>query len=235
MPNAMLNLLLFAMLPYVALFLFFLITIQRYRTQPFSYSSLSSQFLENKEHFWGLVGFHYGILGVLTGHLCGLLVPSHILSWNSRPLRLYILEITGLALALMAMIGIISVLHRRMTFSKPRVVTSIADWIIEALFVLQIGLGIYVAVFHPWGSSWYASSAVPYLRSLFKFNPDVTYLATMAWAIKLHIVNAWLIIGVFPFTRLVHMLVAPLPYLWRKPEVVRWYGVRMTPPRRTKG
>ncbi len=37
------------------------------------------------------------------------------------------------------------------------------------------------------------------------------------------------IVLLFPFTRLVHMLVAPLPYLWRKPEVVRWYGIRKIP------
>lgn len=234
MANATLNLLLFAMLPYVALSLFFIVTIQRYRTKPFSYSSLSSQFLDSREHFWGLVGFHYGILAVLTGHLCGLLVPAHILAWNSRPLRLYILEITGLAFALMALIGILGVLHRRVTYSKPRLVTSLADWIIEILLLVQIGFGIYVAVYHPWGSSWYAASAAPYLWSLFKFNPDVSYLTTLPFAVKFHIVNGWLIIGVFPFTRLVHMLVAPLPYLWRKPEVVRWYGVRMGAPRRAK-
>ena len=60
-----LDLLLFAVLPYVALFVFFLVTITRYRTRPFTYSSLSSQFLENNEHFFGLVSFHYGILTVL--------------------------------------------------------------------------------------------------------------------------------------------------------------------------
>ncbi len=231
---AVLDLLLFAMLPYVALFLFFLMTIQRYRTQPFSYSSLSSQFLENKEHFWGLVGFHYGIIGVLTGHLLGLLIPAQILTWNSRPLRLYVLEITGLALAVMALIGLVSILYRRMTCSKPRRVTSVFDWIIEVLLLIQVGLGIYVAVFHPWGSSWYAASAAPYLWSVFKFNPDVSYLTTMPFVVKAHMVNAWLIIGLFPFTRLVHLLVAPFPYLWRKPEVVRWYGIRVLAPRRAK-
>jgi nitrate reductase gamma subunit len=35
-------------------------------------------------------------------------------------------------------------------------------------------------------------------------------------------VNAWLLIGFFPFTRLVHVLVVPNPYLWRKPQLVVW-------------
>ena len=60
-----LDVLFFAVLPYVALVLFLVVTVQRYRKQSFSYSSLSSQFLENRQHFWGMVPFHYGILFVL--------------------------------------------------------------------------------------------------------------------------------------------------------------------------
>ncbi len=55
---------LFAVLPYLATAIFLLVTIQRYRTQKFSYSSLSSQLLENRQHFWGTVPFHYGLIVV---------------------------------------------------------------------------------------------------------------------------------------------------------------------------
>lgn len=224
------NLLLFVVLPYFALGLFLIVTIQRYRKVPFTYSSLSSQFLESREQFWGLVSFHYGIIIVLTGHLIGLLIPRQVILWNSRPLRLYVLELTGLLFGLMALVGICAAFHRRLVLPKTRIVTSVVDWLVVALLALQIASGIYVAVVYPWGSSWYAASAVPYLWSLFTFRPDAGYLATMPFAIKLHIVNAWLIVAVFPFTRLVHLLVAPLPYLWRKPEVVRWYGIRRLRP-----
>jgi nitrate reductase gamma subunit len=44
--------------------------------------------------------------------------------------------------------------------------------------------------------------------------------------VKLHIVCAYVMIAFFPFTRLVHALVVPNPYLWRKTQVVRWYGIR---------
>lgn len=224
------NLLIFVVLPYFALGLFLVVTIQRYWKTPFTYSSLSSQFLENRQHFWGLVSFHYGIIVVLTGHLIGLLIPRQVLAWNSRPLRLYVLELTGLLFGLMALVGLCAAFHRRLVLPKTRIVTSVADWLVVALLVLQIAAGIYVAVVYPWGSSWYAASAAPYLWSLFTFRPDPGYLATLPLPVKLHIVNAWLIVAVFPFTRLVHLLVAPLPYLWRKPEVVRWYGIRRLSP-----
>ncbi len=225
-----LNLLLFAIVPYAALLLFFLGTILRYRGTPFTYSSLSSQFLENQQHFWCLVSFHYGILTVLTGHLIGLLLPSQVLWWNTRPLRLYILEVTALAAGLMTLVGLCTAMYRRIMSAKPRRVTTIADWIILALLLVQVVAGIYLSIVHPWGSSWFAASAAPYLMSLFTFRPDVSFLATLPFSVKLHIVNAWLIVGVFPFTRLVHALVAPVPYLWRKPEVVRWYGIRLGRP-----
>jgi nitrate reductase gamma subunit len=226
-----LNTLLFAVLPYAALLTFLLVTIQRYRRTPFTYSSLSSQFLESKQQFWGAVSFHYGIVTVLTGHLIGWFLPRQVLAFNSRPLRLYVLEITGLAAALMTLVGLCSLLHRRVVLPKARRVTTVADWTIEALLIVQVCAGIYVALFHPWGSSWFDASAAPYLWSVFKFSPDPTFLTTMPFPVKLHIVTGWLIVGVFPFTRLVHALVAPLPYLWRKPEVVRWYGIRMLEPR----
>src|SRR5437868_14417905 len=178
MTNPTMNLLLFAMLPYVALFVFFLGTIMRYRKAPFTYSSLSSQFLENNQHFWGLTALHYGIFAILMGHLMGLLIPRQVLLWNSRPLRLYVLEIFSLAFALMALVGFVGVIERRIRYPKARTVTTPADWIVESMLILQAAVGIYVAIFYPWGTSWYSTSAAPYLHSIFLFRPDISYLVT---------------------------------------------------------
>jgi nitrate reductase gamma subunit len=215
--------LLFVVLPYVAFFTFFLVTIQRYRSRSFTYSSLSSQFLENRQHFWGLVPFHYGILTVLAGHVVAFLVPREILAWNSKPVRLYILEITALIFGLLTVTGLAAAMVRRLSVSKVKQVTSARDWVLYALLLLQVVTGVGVALFHPWGSSWFAASATPYLWSILKLNPDIGAIVAMPWLVKLHIVNAYVVIGFFPFTRLVHVLVVPNPYLWRKPQVVRWY------------
>ncbi len=220
---------LFAVLPYVVTALFFLVTIQRYRAQTFSYSSLSSQFLENKHHFWGMVPFHYGIIIILVGHVVAFLFPREVLAWNGQPLRLYILEVAALIFGLLSLVSLISIVLRRYSFTKIRTVTSLSDWILYVLLLVQVASGVYIAIFHPWGSSWFATSATPYLKSLLILNPNVNYVIAMPFMVKLHIVNAYLVIGFFPFTRLVHILVVPNPYLWRKPQVVRWYhgpGVR---------
>jgi nitrate reductase gamma subunit len=215
---------LFAILPYMVAITFLPVTIQRYRARGFTYSSLSSQFLENQQHFWSLVPFHYGILVVTAGHIVAFLLPKQLLAWNSQPLRLYVLEISALIFAGLSLVGLCAALVRRFTASKVRIVTTTRDWVLFALLLVQIATGIGVAIFHPWGSSWFAAAVTPYLWSLAKLSPNLAAVSAMPLLVKLHIVNAYLVIGYFPFTRLVHVLVVPNPYLWRKPQVVRWYG-----------
>jgi len=222
------NFLWFGVLPYLAMAIFFVVTVQRYRQRAFTYSSLSSQFLENKHHFWASVPFHYGILAVLAGHVGAFLLPKVVLSWNAAPLRLYALEITGFALAVMTLVGLVNIIVRRLSNVKVRTVTTPADWFLYFLLFVQVVSGMGVAAFNGWGSSWFAASVVPWIWSLLSFNPDVSYVAAMPWLVKLHIVNAFLMIGFFPFTRLVHILVIPNPYLWRKTQVVLWNRDRTT-------
>ncbi|MDT8325359.1 MAG: respiratory nitrate reductase subunit gamma [Bacteroidota bacterium] len=212
-------------LPYVAMTVFLLGSIQRYRGRMFTYSSLSSQFLENQQHFWALVPFHYGIIIILLGHLIGFLLPDTVLAWNSVPLRLYVLETTALIFGLCTLTGLVAIVLRRLRDGKVRFVTSRADWVVLAVLILQVFSGVYVALFHGWGSSWFASSATPYLWSLLTLSPSAAAVAAMPLFVKLHIVSAWILVLVFPFTRLVHVLVVPNHYLWRKPQIVRWYGI----------
>lgn len=218
----MLDILLFVVLPYLALALFFLVGISRYRKRPFSVTSLSSQFLENRQHFWSTVPFHYGILGVLAIHLAGLLIPDTILAWNSSGLRLLFLEVTGLALGLLTLFGLINSMIRRVRFPRIKVVTNLSDWILLWMLLAQVVLGCLIAINHGWGSSWFASNASPWLWSLFTLSPDASYVSALPLLVKLHIIGAWLLIGFFPFTRLIHVLVMPNHYLWRKTQVVLW-------------
>jgi nitrate reductase gamma subunit len=215
--------LLFSVLPYVAFFSFFFLTVQRYRQRGFSYSSYSSQILENKLHFWSTVPFHYGILVVLTGHVIGFLFPRQLLLFNRIPVRLYILEVSALIFGLLALVGLVAAVSRRIIEPKVRALTSVSDWVLYGMLLVQLASGVNLAVFHSWGISWFAATATPYLRSLVRLHPDFSSIAGMPLSVKLHIVNAYLLIGFFPFTRLVHILVVPNPYLWRKPQVVRWY------------
>jgi nitrate/nitrite transporter NarK len=63
---------------------------------------------------------------------------------------------------------------------------------------------------------------IPNLRSLFLFNPDLSLVATLPIAVKVHIIGAFCLVLLLPFTRLVHFLSVPLQYVWRPPQVVVW-------------
>ena len=218
----MLDNLLYIILPYAAFTLCVVISIQRLRKRGFTYSSLSSQFLEGDELFYGSVPWHIGILIVLTGHLIGFAIPQQVLWWNGVPARLYVLETTALLFGLLAFIGIVSLIVRRLTSARIRAVTSPMDIVVLLVLLIQVALGVFTALFYRWGSAWYATSAVPYLRSLFLLQPDLKMIAPLPMAVKAHIVNAFVFLAILPFSRLVHMLVVPVPYLWRPYQIVIW-------------
>ena len=66
----------------MALLTFLLGSIIRYKVRPFSVSSLSSQFLENRMLYWGSHAFHIGIVVLFFGHLIGFLFPSGVISFT---------------------------------------------------------------------------------------------------------------------------------------------------------
>jgi nitrate reductase gamma subunit len=213
---------LFGVLPYVAIILAVVATLWRYFSDRFSYSGLSSQFLENRQLFWGSVPWHYGILFILTGHLVGFLFPRTVLAWNGVPLRLYILEGTALAFGLLALLGLIVLLIRRAANARIRAVTSTMDVVLLLVLLAQVLAGVGIAVSYRWGSSWYSGIAVPYLWSLLSLSPDIALVSNLPFLVQFHIIGAFVILALLPFTRLVHLLSLPYSYLWRPYQLVIW-------------
>jgi nitrate reductase gamma subunit len=209
-------------LPYAASVLFLAGTIYRYRATKFSFSSLSSQFLEGRTLFWGTMPFHWGLIVVFLGHLTAFLVPGGIIAFNRHPVRLLILETTGVIFGLMVLIGLVALFVRRTTNDRLKVVTSRMDIAVEILLIVQVITGIAIAMFLRWGSSWFAEVLTPYLWSLVVFRPDISAVASLHWLIKLHIIVAYVIFMLIPFSRLVHLLVVPFSYLWRPYQRVVW-------------
>lgn len=218
----MFDFILFAVFPYVAVTVELVVSIYRYRNNSYKFSSLSSEFLENNQLFWGSVPWHYGIIVLLFGHFLGFLFPREVLAFGSVPMRLLIIEISALVFGLMALFGLVVLMHRRLTQPRIKVVTSRMDIFILALLLLQVITGVSTALFYRWGINWYAASMVPYLKSLFLLSPKLGYVVSLPLVVKLHIVGAFLIIAILPFSRLLHFLVLPVHYLWRSWQVVIW-------------
>lgn len=222
----MFDLFLYGVFPYLALSVAISGGLFRYYRDRFTFSSQSSQFLENGRLFWGSVPWHYGIIILLVGHLIGLLVPDWVASFNGVPVRLYVLEATALGLGLFALLGVVALIARRVTSPRVRAVTTPIDMILLVLLLAQVALGVYTAIFQRWGSWWYVSNAVPYLISLVQFNPQVQYAATLPFPTQLHVIGAFLLVAIFPFSRLVHIFTVPITYLWRPHLTVIWHRQR---------
>jgi respiratory nitrate reductase gamma subunit len=197
---------LFAVLPYVAAVAFLvLIAARRFRVPPFGPGPPPTK---GPPRFAERVLFGYGILVILAGHVLAFLIPDQVLFWNNDPVRLYVLEVTSLAFALMTLVGLVLVVGRCATNPDARKGTRLSDWLLYLLLLLEVASGIVLALFYPWGSSWYASSAVPYLRSVFLLEPDLSYISGLPVAFKLHVAGAYVVLALLPFTRLVRPLVA---------------------------
>lgn len=218
----MTDVLLFGALPYLAIGLMLVVSIQRYRRDGFTVTSLSSEFLESRWLFWGSVPLHLGIITVFFGHLVGFLVPRSVIAWNAVPVRLLILETTGLMAGILTLIGLAVLIARRASDARLRAVTSPVDVAVYVILLFQVVTGLWIALGLRWGSAWYAHVLVPYLRSLFVLQPDVRVMGEMPLVVRLHVVGAFLLFATFSATRLVHMLVAPIPYLWRSAQLVIW-------------
>lgn len=218
----MIDAVLFVAFPYLAVLLAIVVGIYRYRHDRFSYSSFSSQFLENRVLFQGSVPWHYGIVIILLAHVIALVFPEGWGALIADAARLYTLEVTGLALALATIVGLVLLVVRRLTNARIFAVTSPMDWLLLAALLVQVVLGFIVALVFRWGSDWYLHTAVPWLVSLATFQPRTEFVTALPLIVKLHMLGGFVIIALFPFTRLVHITTFPITYLWRPYQVVIW-------------
>ena len=218
----MLEIMLFVVFPYVALAVGIVGTIYRYLTNQYSFTSLSSQFLESDLQFWGSTLWHYGILPTTFIHLGGFFLPKLMFIMHSTPETLYLAELAGKVLGIMALVGAGIMLYRRLTVSKIREITTPVDWIILSLLFGQVFFGLVLAFVYRWGATWFLHTATPWIESLTFFQPALQYVTALPLAHKVHLLGGFLLFALMPFSRLVHIATFPLSYLWRRFQLVIW-------------
>ena len=213
------DLFLFGVFPYVAVALAAVGTAYRYRRLRFTVTPRSSQLVEGRLLRWGSLAWHPAILAILLAHLGAALFPA---AWGrllGDPARLVALEATGLALGALALLGILVLLARRAVLRTP---AGGMDWVVLGALAVQAATGVWIAWGLRWGSVWYLAVAAPWLSSLARLSPQVAGMAVLPWVVKVHALNAFLLLALLPFSRLIHLTVVPIPYLWRPPQLVVW-------------
>jgi nitrate reductase gamma subunit len=218
----MIDAFLFIGLPYIALILAVIGAAWRLRHNRFSLSARSSQFLEDRQLLWGSAPWHIGILIVLLGHLVAAVWPGMWASLMTVPGLLLAVETVGVAASMLAIAGLGLLIYRRITSARVQAVTVTLDLVVVGLLLAQIGVGLMSALRFRYGAAWSTGTVVPYFWGLVTLNPDLSYVADFPMLFKLHLVGAWLILLLLPFTRLMHVLAVPVHYLWRAPQLVLW-------------
>jgi nitrate reductase gamma subunit len=216
---------LFQIFPYIALGACVLGTLLRFDRDPFSWRSKSSQLLRRRQLIWGSVLFHTGILVILGGHFVGLLTPIAVfdamgISHGAKQ----ILAITAGGIAgVFCLAGLLLLLHRRLFDPRIRANSSFADIAVLILLLSQLLIGlctIPVSMQHLDGHEMV--KFMEWAQHIVTFRGGAhEFIADTALVFKLHITLGLFILLVFPFTRLVHMLSAPLGYVIRPYQIVR--------------
>ena len=219
--------LLWTILPYVALVVFFGGLIWRYRTDQFGWTSRSSQWRENTILRWSSPLFHVGILLVAAGHVVGLAVPK---SWTNAlgiSEHAYHLMATGLGsvAAAMTLVGLGGLLWRRIVVKSIRLATSRSDIVTYVGLVVVILLGTIATVSTQLlatdGGYDYRETISVWFRSVWFLHPQAELMVGAPIPFQLHIVAGMLLFCIWPFTRLVHVVSAPVGYVTRPPVVYR--------------
>ncbi|MBD3679024.1 MAG: respiratory nitrate reductase subunit gamma [Rhodobacteraceae bacterium] len=221
---------LFGIFPYIALGVGIMGTIARYERDPFTWKTSSSQLLRRRQLVIGSILFHVGVLVIFVGHLVGLLTPIWIFDaiGISHGAKQLLAVIAGGIAGVLALIGGAMLMHRRLTDPRIRQTSSVWDIAILAMLLAQLLLGlgtIFASIQHLDGEEMV--KFMSWAQGIFTFEAGAAaYIEGVAPVFKLHLFLGLLIILVFPFTRLVHVVsgfATPFRYLLARPgyQIVR--------------
>ncbi len=222
----------FGTYPYIALAVLAVGSIARYERDPFTWKSSSSQLLRRRQLIVGSVLFHLGVLVIFFGHLFGLLIPLRIYEaiGITPEVKTVMAASAGGVAGIIAIVGALMLAHRRLVDPRVRATSSFWDTAILLLLIAQLALGlISVPVSLASIDEGEVVKFMAWAFGIFTLDPKAaSYLEHVPLIFKLHIFLGLTIFLIFPFTRLVHMLSAPVRFLWRP----GWQIVRT---RRKKG
>lgn len=211
--------------PYLALVTMVLGSVYRYAHNPMSWGSRSSEILEKRWLRWGSQLFHWGILLVIIGHVMGLLVPMSAYQAMGISAHFYHenADILGAIAGLMTWVGLVILLLRRLGNIRVRRNSSVSDLVSLGLLFIVVTTGDYLTIIRNniVGPYEYRATVGPWVRGLFVLHPNATLMTHVPTIFQVHIILAFLLFAIWPFTRLVHVFSLPLAHIRRAPVQYR--------------
>lgn len=218
---------LWVIVPYVCLAVFVVGHYWRYRYDKFGWTTRSSQLYESRLLRWGSPLFHFGLLGVVAGHVVGLLVPqawTDALGISNEAYHVGALG-GGIVFGLMTVVGLGILIYRRRTVGPVFSATTVMDKVMYVFLGVVILLGMWNTFVSGWlhigGDYNYREGVSLWFRGIWSFHPDPGLMTDAPWSFQVHAMVATLLFALWPFTRLVHVFSAPVGYLTRPYIVYR--------------
>ncbi|WP_417446383.1 respiratory nitrate reductase subunit gamma [Kangiella sp.] len=219
------NTLLFGIYPYIAIAICIVGCWIRFDREPYTWKAHSSQMLSNKGMRIASICFHVGVIFILLGHFVGLLLPEAIYHYFiSTADKQLLAMVSGGFFGIICLIGLVMLIHRRLTNDRVRANSSKSDIFILFLLLVQLLLGLLtIAVSSQHMDGSVMVQLANWAQSIVTFQgfEAAAYIANVNIIYKLHVFVGMTMILVFPFTRLVHIISMPIWYFGRKYQVVR--------------
>ena len=218
---------LWVIFPYIAMAVFVVGLIWRYRYDKFGWTTRSSQLYESKLLRIGSPMFHFGVLFAILGHVMGLVIPK---SWTdaigiSQSTYHWIAVIPGLIAGVMIVVGYAILVFRRRTVKTVFNATTVNDKVMYLVLGIVIATGMWNTISTTYTHDYnYREGVSPWFRSVFAFQPDASLIADAPIQFQVHAFTAFLLVLIWPFTRLIHVFSAPVGYLTRPYIVYRSAG-----------
>ena len=215
---------LWVIFPYICLAVFVVGHYWRWTYDKFGWTTRSSQLYENRLLRWGSPLFHFGLLGVVGGHVVGLIVPK---SWTeavgvSEGVYHFLAVSLGGIAGVATIAGLAILVYRRRTVGPVFMATTRMDKLMYVFLAAVILLGMWNTVASSiFGDYDYRDGVSLWFRGIFTFQPRSELISSAPFGFQLHALVAFSLFALWPFTRLVHVFSAPVGYLTRPYIVYR--------------
>lgn len=226
------NFFLFGVYPYIAIAICLVGSWARFDLSQYTWKTGSSQMLSSKNMRVASNLFHVGILFILAGHFVGLLTPHAIYAAViTQEAKQLLAMISGGFFGVLCLIGLVMLIARRFGNDRVSATSSTSDKMILIVLLVQLLLGLGTIVSsaqHIAHDGLTEASGImvalgDWAQNVVTFQAvDAARAMEPVGAIyKTHVLLGLTLFVLFPFTRLVHIVSAPVWYLGRRYQIVR--------------
>ncbi len=210
------NNLLFTYFPHIALAIFFFGLVTRLVLINRTVQAESTQLLADKKVKLGSNLFHVGIIFVFFGHLT-LFIPEWLYHMVMTTETKRVIALTlGSFFGLMALVGMFILVIRRYNDPRIKANSSFQDYFILLLLLAEVVLGLSAVAGTVTAPIEKYAALSEWAQAVVTFQPNAgDILLHHSIQYKLHIVIGLFIFMIFPYTKLMHILVFPFVYVFR--------------------